>query len=42
MVTHRLVRGEGQGRVNYEIVKEALRRCHTVLAVAEEVAPDIQ
>lgn len=37
VVTHKVVRGDGQGRVNYEVVKEALARGHEVTLLASEV-----
>lgn len=41
IVTHRVVKGEGQGRVNYEVVVEALRQGHEVIAIANEVDPQL-
>jgi len=41
IVTHAVVRGDGQGRVNYEVTWEALRRGHAVTLVASSVAPDL-
>lgn len=41
LVTHKLLRGDGQGRVNYEVAKAALRRGHRVVLVATEVAPEL-
>lgn len=41
IVTHALVRGDGQGRVNLEIAREALRRGHTVTAFATRIEPDL-
>lgn len=37
IVTHALCRGDGQGRVNYEIARAALDRGHAVTAVASTV-----
>lgn len=41
IVTHRVVKGEGQGRVNYEVVVEALRQGHEVIMIANEVEPQL-
>ena len=41
VITHRVARGDGQGRVNYEVVKGALRDGHRVVVVASRVAPDL-
>lgn len=37
IVTHKLIKGDGQGRVNYEIVKTALEYGLTVLIVSTEI-----
>jgi len=37
IVTHRVVHGDGQGRVNYEIARAALRRGHSVRLIASAV-----
>ena len=37
IVTHKLQKGDGQGRVNYEIAWEALRKGHEVILVASYV-----
>lgn len=42
IVTHRVIKGDGQGRVNYEITKEAIRRGHHVTLLASHVAPELQ
>lgn len=42
IVTPDVVRGTGQGRANYEIVWEALRRGHDVTLLANRVAPELQ
>jgi glycosyltransferase involved in cell wall biosynthesis len=42
LVTHNVIKGEGQGRVNYEIAWEALRRGHHVTLLASRVAPELQ
>jgi glycosyltransferase involved in cell wall biosynthesis len=41
VVTNRLVKGEGQGRVNYAIVRRAAQAGHRVTCVAHEVSPDL-
>jgi glycosyltransferase involved in cell wall biosynthesis len=41
LVTHKLVRGDGQGRVNLEVAAEALRRGWQVTLVASEVCPEL-
>jgi glycosyltransferase involved in cell wall biosynthesis len=42
IVTHNVIKGEGQGRVNYEIAWEALRRGHHVTLLASRVALELQ
>ncbi len=41
LVTHVVRRGDGQGRVNLEVVREALRQDYRVVIVASEIAPDL-
>lgn len=41
IVTHKLLKGDGQARVNYEIVKEVLNRNHIVTVLASYVAPEL-
>ena len=41
LITHKFVRGDGQGRVNYELARAALAAGHTVWLVASEVAPEL-
>lgn len=41
IVTHSILKGDGQGRVNYEVVWEALRQGHHVTLVASEISPDL-
>jgi glycosyltransferase involved in cell wall biosynthesis len=41
IVTHNVVKGDGQGRVNYEIALEAVRRNHLLILYATRVAPEI-
>ncbi|MDZ7961405.1 MAG: glycosyltransferase family 4 protein [Aulosira sp. DedQUE10] len=42
IVTHSLKKGDGQGRVNYEVAKEAIRRGYELTLLASEVAPELQ
>ena len=37
IVTHNIVKGDGQGRVNYEIVRRALEKGHEVTLIANQV-----
>ncbi|WP_066424513.1 glycosyltransferase family 4 protein [Anabaena sp. 4-3] len=41
IVTHKVRKGDGQGRVNYEVVKEALRQGHHLTLLASEIAPEL-
>jgi glycosyltransferase involved in cell wall biosynthesis len=41
LITHKFVRGDGQGRVNYEIARAALAAGHDVWLVANAVAPEL-
>jgi glycosyltransferase involved in cell wall biosynthesis len=40
-VAHNFVRGNGQGRINFEIVRHALRNGHTVELIADRVTPEL-
>ncbi|KAB8314576.1 glycosyltransferase family 4 protein [Tolypothrix campylonemoides VB511288] len=42
IVTHQVKKGDGQGRVNYEVAKEAIRRGHELTLLASEIAPELQ
>ncbi|BBD57823.1 group 1 glycosyl transferase [Nostoc sp. HK-01] len=42
IVTHKIKKGDGQGRVNYEVTQEAIRRGHHLILLASEVAPEIE
>jgi glycosyltransferase involved in cell wall biosynthesis len=42
IVTHCLIKGDGQGRVNYEVVWEALRQGHNVTLVASQISLDLR
>jgi len=41
IVTHNVRKGDGQGRVNYEVTYEALRKGHKITLVAASVAPEL-
>ncbi|MBM0741366.1 glycosyltransferase family 4 protein [Phormidium sp. CLA17] len=41
IVTAIVAKGNGQGRVNYEVAQEAIERGHQVTLVASSVAPDL-
>ncbi|MDJ0732504.1 MAG: glycosyltransferase family 4 protein [Nostocaceae cyanobacterium] len=41
IVTHKIKKGDGQGRVNYEVVKEAINRGHHLTLLASEIAPEL-
>jgi len=41
IVTAIVAKGNGQGRVNYEVTWEALRRGHHVTLIASSIAPDL-
>jgi glycosyltransferase involved in cell wall biosynthesis len=41
IVTHKVAKGDGQGRVNYEIAQAALRYGHQVVLIASQVAPEL-
>ncbi|MEM9922470.1 MAG: glycosyltransferase family 4 protein [Cyanobacteria bacterium P01_D01_bin.50] len=42
IITHSLVKGDGQGRVNYEVACEAIRRGHNLTVLASKVAPELE
>lgn len=42
IVTHKVSKGDGQGRVNYEVARAALHRGHEVTVVASQVAESLQ
>ena len=42
IVTHSIVKGDGQGRVNYEVALEALNRGHNLILLATTIAPELQ
>jgi glycosyltransferase involved in cell wall biosynthesis len=41
IVTHKLLKGDGQARVNYELVKELQRRGHQVTLFSSSVTPEL-
>ncbi|HKD53186.1 MAG TPA: glycosyltransferase family 4 protein, partial [Steroidobacteraceae bacterium] len=41
IVTHKFVKGDGQGRVNYELARAALAEGHPLWLVASEIAPEL-
>ena len=42
LVTPRIIRGDGQGRVNYEIVRHALKRGTDVAVITASLAPELE
>jgi glycosyltransferase involved in cell wall biosynthesis len=42
IVTHKIKKGDGQGRVNYEVANEAICRGHNLTLLASEVAPELE
>lgn len=42
IVTHSVIKGDGQGRVNYEVAWEAIRRGHHVTLLASRVDRELQ
>ena len=42
IITHKIKKGDGQGRVNYEVAQEAIRRGHELTLLASEVAPELE
>jgi glycosyltransferase involved in cell wall biosynthesis len=42
IVTPAVIKGDGQGRANYEIVQEALLRGHSVTIISRRLAPELQ
>ena len=41
LVTHKVIKGDGQGRINYEVAQAALRRNHQVVLIASQIAPEL-
>ncbi|WGV28229.1 glycosyltransferase family 4 protein [Halotia branconii] len=42
IVTHKVKKGDGQGRVNYEVAQEAIRRGHHLTLIASEVTAELE
>jgi len=42
IVTHKIRKGDGQGRVNYEVAQEAIRRGHHLTLLASEISPELE
>jgi glycosyltransferase involved in cell wall biosynthesis len=42
LVAHNVIRGDGQGRINLEIVRHCLNLGHEVTVLADELAPELQ
>ncbi|NJM18181.1 MAG: glycosyltransferase family 4 protein [Richelia sp. SM1_7_0] len=42
IITHSLIKGDGQGRVNYEVVWEAIKRGHHLTVLASKIAPELE
>ncbi|MEH2154188.1 glycosyltransferase family 4 protein [Nostoc sp.] len=42
IITHKIKKGDGQGRVNYEVANEAIRRGHHLTLLASEIAPELE
>lgn len=41
IITHKIIKRDGQGRVNYEISKEAIARGHHLILIASEVSLEL-
>lgn len=41
-VTHVVKKGDGQGRVNYEVITEALRQGHEIVVISAELSEELQ
>ncbi|WP_375770740.1 glycosyltransferase family 4 protein [Archangium gephyra] len=41
LVTHNVIRSDGQGRVNYQLARHALAKGHEVLLLADQVEPEL-
>ncbi|MGF1676557.1 MAG: glycosyltransferase family 4 protein [Rivularia sp. (in: cyanobacteria)] len=42
IITHSLIKGDGQGRVNYEVAWEAINRGHHLTVLASKIAPELE
>ncbi|MGG4105618.1 glycosyltransferase family 4 protein [Paenibacillus lautus] len=41
-VTHKVKKGDGQGRVNYEVIVEALKQGHDAIVISSELSEDLR
>lgn len=41
-VTHMVKKGDGQGRVNYEVILEALNQGHQIIVISSELSEDLR
>lgn len=41
-VTHKVKKGDGQGRVNYEVIVEALKQGHDIIVISSELSEELQ
>jgi glycosyltransferase involved in cell wall biosynthesis len=41
-VTHKVKKGDGQGRVNYEVIQEAIGQGHEIVIIASELSEDLK
>lgn len=41
-VTHKVKKGDGQGRVNYEVIVEALKQGHEIIVISSELSEELQ
>ncbi|WP_201006208.1 glycosyltransferase family 4 protein [Paenibacillus glycanilyticus] len=41
-VTHKVKKGDGQGRVNYEVIQEAVGQGHEIIIISSEISEDLK
>ncbi|AOZ92680.1 glycosyltransferase family 4 protein [Paenibacillus crassostreae] len=41
-VTHKVKKGDGQGRVNYEVIEEALKQGHEIIVISSELSEELR
>lgn len=41
-VTHKVIKGDGQGRVNYEVMVEAIRQGHEITVISAELSDELR
>lgn len=41
-VTHKVKKGDGQGRVNYEVITEAIKKGHDIIIISSELAEELR